>query len=258
MKLVNLPVPGAGNTIGPSFFRNLTRVCKALGTVKQFAVHVDPTPVQLLVGDPTPATNTYQIKLVSAGNLETEVFVWVKNAAAAIGQEIIKHFYTRAYAATPVPMAQIVTFAASMPDNYFLGGATSIDVNYSAGTGKVYKGMRFCKIDGETEITRFTLPKDTGEVFPYLGRPESFVAGGITPITLPLALTSSNVAGTVVRTVIPIKYRGKINEVLPAGSTGTARAASYYDVCAPTPATHFAVYDHADPLNVTLTIEARP
>jgi hypothetical protein len=257
MKLTALPLPSANNLVGPSFFRNVARAAKAAGAIKQFAVHCDLTPIQLIPGDPTPATNTYQVKIVD-GDSEETAFIWVKNAHAAIARETLDHFMSSAHGSTLQPMPLFIAFAASMPDSYFLGGAISIDVNFNVATGKVYKGMRFCKIDGETDLTLFTLPKSATEVFPYLGKGETFVTANILPMSMPLIMTVSNAAGTVTKTVIPVKYKGKITEVLAAGSTATARQASYYDVCPPTPATHFAVYDHSDPAHVTLTLEARP
>lgn len=255
--IANLPLPGTTKLVTASFFRACSRSCKPLGQVKQFAVSIDAVAVQPNPNASVLATDTYHVKVAQANNVEFMLDIWVKAAQASVAIEEVRHFYSRAYGIGFATMPQVIAFAAGMPDAYFLGGPTSIEPQFDPASSKAYKGMRFCRIDGTTDVTVFTMPKTVGTVFPYLGRPENYVTGDIPVSILPLALTSSNVAGSVVKTIIPVRYKGKIAELLAGTSTATPRQASYYDLATPTLATHFAVYDHSDPENVILTIENR-
>lgn len=251
-----LPLPGIDKFVTPTFFRACVRAAKELGKIKQIAVSIDATAVQYLPNPAVAATDTYNIKVANPGALETEYNIWVKLSKAALAQAKIKYFLDASYCLTPLDASMFSTFANGIPDNYYLGGPTSISVAYNPTVNKVFTGMRYYRIDGETTATRFTTPVDSTSIFPYLGRPASYLMNGVLPLNMPLEFHTSTPAGAV-KTVVPLKYRGKITELLAAGGTATPRQATYYDACPPATATHFAVYSTTGS-TVTLAIEARP
>jgi hypothetical protein len=256
-KLVGLPLPGIGNAVTAAFFRNCVRAVKGLGNMKQIAVSIDATAIQYQAGSLIPATSTYHLKVALAKTIESMFNVWVKASVASVAIEETRSFYSADYGISVVDGAQMNAFAANLPDAYFLGGTTSVGINVNPATGKMYTGMRFFRIDGETAVTQFTLPKTAGAVFPYIGRPEAYLTGSIPENSMPLIFTSSNAAGTVVKSYVPVRFKGKMTELLPASATTTARQASYFDACAAAVATHFVIYDHSNSSNVVITIETR-
>lgn len=252
----NLPLPGIDKLVTPTFFRSCVHAAKELGKIKAIAVSIDATAVQYLPNPAVAATDTYNIKVANPGTVENEYNIWVKLAKASVAQQKTKYFLDGSYSTTALDASMYSTFANGIPDYYYLGGPTSIDVAYNPTVNKVFTGMRYYRIDGETTATRFTQPADSTSVFPYLGRPASYLLNNIQQLNMPLEFHTSSQAGAV-KTIVPLKYRGKITELLAAGATGTPRQASYYDACPPATATHFAVYSTTNNV-VTLTIEARP
>lgn len=258
ISLNNLPVPGTAKLVTPAFFRAIVRALRLpSSTIRQLAVAIDPTATQLIEDDPTPATDTYHIKVALPSNIEIDLLTWVKNSQASIAHEGWFHFYTKSYGLGNFNVGQLLPFCMGIPDSYYLGGPTSVDLNFDLTTGKAIRGMRICRIDGAAadDFTIFTSPKTTNVTYPYLGRTEKYMTSDIVELSSPLMFTSANKEGTIVKSVVPVRYKGKIIE--SGVSSGTERSASYWDMCPAANATHFFVYNLSNPDDITVSLEPR-